>query len=429
MKSRSAIHASVHRVVVTGLGAVTPIGLSVEDFWEGLMEGRSGAVRITRFDASEHRTRFACEVPGAFDPTDAMSRKQAGQLDRYAQYAFAAAREALEGAGVAPGGLSKRALDRTGVAFGSGIGGLELFEEQTLACREGGPRCISPFFVPMLIPNMAAGFIAREYGFRGPNHCVASACATGNQNLGDALLMLRHGYADAMLAGGSEACVTPMGIGGFGAMRALSTRNDDPAGASRPFDVSRDGFVLGEGAGALFLETLEHAEKRRAEPLVEVVGIGMSNDANHIAAPDPEGGGARLAMEKALRDAGLEPEAVDHVNLHATSTPAGDPAEGKALREVFGDHAPRLSLSATKSMTGHLQGGAGAVEAVACVMALRHGRVPPTINTTRVEEAWADLDFTLGGPRERPDLRVALSNAFGFGGHNATVVFRRFEAS
>ncbi len=423
MTNKSSGTIKAHRVVVTGLGALTPIGLSVADFWEGMMQGKSGAAPITCFDTSGLKTTFACELK-EFDPFDHLDRKQARRLDPYAQYALVAARQALEDAGVSTGENSEK-RDHIGVVFGTGIGGLRLFEDQARVFREEGPERISPFFVPMMISNMAAGFIAAAFGLRGPNHAVVSACATGNDALSNALLLLRDGHADAMLCGGSEAGITELGIAGFSAMRALSTRNDAPETASRPFDKDRDGFVMGEGAGALLLETLEHAEARGAEIYAEVAGVGMSNDAYHFAAPDPDGQGAALAMQNALDDARLRPEEVDHVNLHATSTPAGDPVEAAAIRQVFGQHAPRLSLSATKSMTGHLLGGAGAIEAVAAVLAIRRGRVPPTINTKKLDDG-CDLDFTLSVPREH-QVDVALSNAFGFGGHNTSVAFRRFE--
>ncbi len=416
--------ATVHRVVVTGLGALTPIGLSVGDFWEGMMAGRSGAAPITSFDASGLPTRFACELKG-FDPLDHFEKKHARRLDPYARYALVAVKEALGHAALDPGALSEEELARIGVVFGTGIGGLQLFEEQTITFHEKGVRRISPFFVPMMISNMAAGLIAMEHKLRGPNHAVVSACATGGDAIANALLLLRLGHADAMLCGGAEAGISPLGIAGFSAMRALSTRNDDPATASRPFDKDRDGFVSGEGAGALVLETLEHATARGAEVLAEVAGVGMSSDAYHYAAPDPEGRGVTLAMRNALEDAGLQPMDVDYINMHATSTPVGDPLESDAIKAVFGEHAYRMSLSSTKSMTGHLLGGAGAIEAIASILAIGHGRIPPTINTQNLDEG-CDLDYTLGQPKER-EVDVALSNAFGFGGHNTTVVFRRFE--
>ncbi|MDQ7041570.1 MAG: beta-ketoacyl-ACP synthase II [Rhodothermus sp.] len=412
------------RVVVTGLGAITPIGLSPQAFWEAMMRGESGAGSITRFDASCFDTRFACELKG-FDPLNYMDRKLARRLDPYAQYALAAARQALSDAGIDTSTLSDKARERFGVVFGSGIGGLRLFEEQTARYLREGPQRLSPFFVPMMISNMAAGLIAIEHDLRGPNYSVVSACATGNHALIDATMLLRHGHADIVLCGGSEAPITPLGIGGFNAMRALSTRNEDPKTASRPFDKNRDGFVVGEGAGALVLETLEHALARGARIYAELIGFGMSDDAYHFAAPEPTGRGACQSMQHALEDAGITPEEVDYINMHATSTPVGDPIESEAIKEVFGEHAYRLSCSATKSMTGHLLGAAGAIEAIATVLAIWHQTVPPTINVEELDPT-CDLDYTLHKPRPRT-IRVALSNGFGFGGHNATVAFRRYE--
>jgi 3-oxoacyl-[acyl-carrier-protein] synthase II len=413
-----------HRVVVTGLGALTPVGLTPEVFWDGMMRGRSGAARITRFDAAAFSTQFACELKG-FDPLDYLDRKQARRLDPFCQYALAAARQALDDAGLDTRRLSEEEQARFGVIFGTGIGGLQLFEDQTKVYLEEGPRRLSPFFVPMMITNMAAGLIAMEHQLRGPNHSVVSACATGNHNLADALLQLRHGYADAILCGGTEACITALGIGGFAAMKALSTRNDTPETASRPFDKTRDGFVAGEGAGALVLETLEHAQARGAAIHAEVLSVGTSSDAYHFAAPDPEGRGVRLALQRALDEAGLQPEDVDYINMHATATPLGDVAETNAVKHVFGDHAYHMRLSSTKSMTGHLLGAAGAIEAIACILALKYQRVPPTINFEHADPE-CDLDYTFNEPREHP-VDVAVSNAFGFGGHNTAAVFRRFE--
>jgi 3-oxoacyl-[acyl-carrier-protein] synthase II len=412
------------RVVVTGMGALTPIGLTVDAFWDAMMRAESGAAPITAFDTEPFDTTFACELKG-FDPNDYLDRKQARRLDPFCQYAMAVAQDCVADADIDPAALSEEDLDRTGVILGSGIGGMQTFHEQTTNYDENGPRRISPFFIPMLIPDMAPGLISMEYGFRGPNYCVVSACATGNNNIGDAFMLIKQGHADMMLTGGSEAAVSPLGIGGFASMRALSTRNEDPATASRPFDATRDGFVLGEGAGALFLEELEHAEARGATIYAEVAGIGMSADAHHMTAPHPDGYGASLAMRRALDDGGLTPEDVDYLNMHGTSTPLGDIAETKAVKKVFGDHAYEMNLSSTKSMIGHLLGAAGAVEAIASILAIHHDVVPPTINFSEPDPE-CDLNYTFNEPQERP-VRVAVSNAFGFGGHNTSVVFKKFE--
>jgi len=414
---------TMQRVVVTGLGAVTPIGLTTDKFWDALLSGTSGAGPITKFDTEGHKTKIACELAD-FDPEPYMDAKQARRQDLFSQYALAATAQAFEDAQLDTSELDEAQRDRIGAIFGTGVGGSNLFIDQVRTLDEHGPRRISPFFVPMMITNMAPGLIAMEHGLRGPNHAVVSACATGNDAISDALLLLRQGHADAMLVGGTEASINELCVGGFASMRALSTRNDDPKSASRPFDKDRDGFVAAEGAGALVLETLEHALDRGAPIYAEVSGVGKSNDAYHYAAPDPDGRGAVLAMRAALRDADTEPEAVDHVNMHATSTPMGDTIESNAMKTVFGDHAYKLSLSATKSMTGHLLGAAGAVEAIAAVLAIRNGIVPPTINTENLDEG-CDLDYTLGEAKERP-VRVALNNAFGFGGHNTTIAFSEF---
>ncbi len=420
----STIMAQRRRVVVTGMGALTPIGLSVPDFWEALLQGKSGAAPITRFDPTPFATHFACELKG-FDPLDYMDRKTARRLDPFAQYALVAADEALRDAGLDPEKLSASEKDRIGVVFGSGIGGMRVFQEQTAQYLQRGARLISPLFIPMLIPDISAGHLAIRYGFRGPNYAVVSACATANHNIGDAFLLIQRGMADVVLCGGSEAPITEMALGGFNAMKALSTRNDDPARASRPFDATRDGFVMGEGAGALVLEELEHARRRGARIYAEVLGIGMSADAHHITAPDPEGEGAALAMQALLRDADLRPEEVDYINMHGTSTPLGDVAETKAIKRVFGEHAYRMNLSSTKSMTGHLLGAAGAVEAIATILAIVHQTVPPTINFEHPDPE-CDLNYTFNAPQQRP-VRVAISNAFGFGGHNTAVAFGRYE--
>ena len=409
------------RVVVTGMGALTPIGADVESYWTSLVEGVSGASPITNFDASEYDTRFACELKG-FDPLDHLSRKEARRLDPFTQFALVAARQAVVDAGVAD--LSDEEKELVGVTFGSGIGGFQAFQTQTETFVEQGHRRLSPFFIPMIIPDIASGLIAIEYGLQGPNYCVVSACATGNNNIGDAFMLIRQGYVDGMLCGGTEASVCELGVGGFNAMKALSTRNDDPAGASRPFDATRDGFVLGEGAGARFLEELEHAKARGAKIYSEVIGLGLSADAHHITAPHPDGKGAVLAMQMMLRDAGIAPDAVDYLNMHGTSTLLGDIAETQAIKKVFGPHAYEMSLSSTKSMTGHLLGAAGAIEAIAAILATYHDIVPPTINFEHPDPE-CDLNYTFNEAAERP-VRVAASNAFGFGGHNTTVAFRKY---
>lgn len=412
------------RVVVTGMGALTPLGLSVEDYWEGLVEGHSGAATIESFDPEGLRVTFACELDG-FEAEDSLDAKQARRLDPFSQYALVTAEQAVQDAGLNPEAMPQEKKDRTGVIYGTGIGGIQTFRDQTEFFLEYDEERTSPFFIPMLIPDIAAGQIAMQHGFRGPNHAVVSACATGNHNIGDAYHMIREGDMDAALCGGTDACVSRLGIAGFASMRALSTRNDDPAHASRPFDAERDGFVMGEGAGALFIEDLERAKARGADVYAEILGIGMSADAHHLTAPDPEGGGVCIALNNVLDNAGLDPSDVDYVNAHGTSTPLGDEAETKALKKVFGDYAYEFNVSSTKSMTGHLLGAAGAIEAIATVQALRHDVVPPTINF-EVEDPACDLHYTFNEAEERP-VNVALSNAFGFGGHNTSVAFRAYE--
>ncbi len=389
-----------------------------------MMAGRSGAALITKFDTEPFASKFACELDG-YDPTTDMDRKQARRLDGFCQYALSVAKQAVIDAGVDTTTLSDEERDRTAVIFGSGIGGIKVFAEQVQTYLESGVRRLSPFFIPMLIPDIAAGYISIEYGFRGPNYCVVSACATGNNNIGDAFMLIQRGLADAAVCGGAESSVTEMGIGGFNAMKALSTRNDDPTTASRPFDATRDGFVMGEGAGALYLEELEYARARGARIHAEVVGIGMSADAHHITAPAPDGRGASVAMRSSLRDAGLEIEDVDYLNMHGTSTPLGDIAETNAIKTVFGDHAYKMNLSSTKSMTGHLLGAAGAVEAIATILAIKNDRVPPTINFEHADPA-CDLNYTFNEPQDR-EVNVGVSNAFGFGGHNTSLVFKKFS--
>lgn len=411
------------RVVITGLGALTPLGLTVDSFWEGMMDAVSGAAPITYFDPERFDTKFACELKG-FDIHEHLDKKAARRLDRFAQYAMVVAAQAVEDAGLS-GELPQEIKDRTGVIFGSGIGGLQTFQEQTAIYLEDGPRRISPFFIPMMIPDIASGHISMQYGFRGPNYCIVSACATGNNNIGDAYMLIQRGQADVILSGGSEASVTELGVGGFNALKALSTRNDEPEKASRPFDAARDGFVLGEGAGCLILEDLEHAKARGARIYAEVIGVGMSADAYHMTAPDPNGAGAALAMRSLLNDAGIAPEDVDYLNMHGTSTPLGDVAETKAIKQVFGDHAYEMNLSSTKSMTGHLLGAAGAIEAIAAVLATVNNRVPPTINFENPDDE-CDLNYTFNAPQDRT-VDVAVSNAFGFGGHNTSVAFKKWS--
>lgn len=414
------------RVVVTGLGAITPLGNTVESFWSGLVSGTSGAARITKFDPENFKTQFACEVKD-FDVSVFIDRKEARKMDLFAQYAVVSSDEALRDAGLADGpeGLN---VDRVGVIWGSGIGGFQTFMNEARDFYQGGsiPR-FSPFFIPMMISDIAAGHISMRHGFRGPNFCTVSACASGTNALIDAFNYIRLGKADVMVTGGSEAAVTEGGIGGFNALKALSTRNDDPTRASRPFDATRDGFVLGEGAGAVILESYDHAMARGAKIYAEMVGGGMSADAYHLTAPHPEGLGARNVMMNALTDAGMQPEDVDYVNVHGTSTPLGDVAETKAIQAVFGDHAYHMSISSTKSMTGHLLGAAGAIEAIASILAVKHGIVPPTINFEHPDpELDPQLDFTFNVARHRP-VRAALSNTFGFGGHNASVLFKGLD--
>ena len=412
------------RVVVTGLGALTPIGNTVPSYWEGLVSGKSGAAPITYFDASEFKTQFACELKG-FNALDHFDRKEARKQDRFTQYAMVSSDEAIADAGLNDDNIDK---DRIGVIWGAGIGGLETFQNEVLnfAANDMKPR-FNPFFIPKLIADIAPGMISIKHGYRGPNFATVSACASSSNAIIDALNYIRLGHADVIVTGGSEAGVTYAGIGGFNAMHALSTRNDDPATASRPFDKDRDGFVLGEGAGALILEEYEHAKARGAKIYCELAGGGLSADAHHMTAPHPEGLGAKAVMLNCLRDANLAPTDVDAINMHGTSTPLGDIAESKAIQEVFGDHAYNININSTKSMTGHLLGAAGAVEAIASILAITNKMVPPTINhQTPDENIDPNLNFTFGKAQKR-DVKVALSNTFGFGGHNACVVFKEFE--
>ncbi|HYE58253.1 MAG TPA: beta-ketoacyl-ACP synthase II [Rhodothermales bacterium] len=413
------------RVVVTGMGALTPIGNNVPDFWRALLAGTSGAAPITRFDTTHYETKFACEVKN-FRAEDYLDRKLVRRMDPFAHYAATVANEALRDAGFDTSTLSEEQRDRFGVVFGSGQGGFQTFQQQTTVLITEGPNRISPFFIPMLITDIAPGHISMMHGLRGPNHSAVSACATGNHNLIDAFLLIQRGAADVMVTGGAEASVTELGVSGFNACKALSTRNDEPAIASRPFDATRDGFVLGEGAGALILEEYEHAMNRGARIYAEIAGFGASADAYHLTAPEPEGKGAKLAMRSALRDADLTTADVDYLNMHGTSTPLGDVAETKAIKAVFGDDAYRLNCSSTKSMTGHLLGAAGAVEAIASILAIHHGIVPPTINF-ETPDPECDLNYTFNAPQKR-EVRVAMSNAFGFGGHNTSVLVKKLEA-
>lgn len=413
---------NLKRVVVTGLGALTPIGNNVEEYWEGLKNGVSGAGPITRFDAEKFRTRFACEVKG-YDPADYFDRKEARKMDPFTQYAMVACAEAVEHSGLE---LTSIDLTRAGVIWGSGIGGLKTFQDEAsaFALGDGTPR-YNPFFIPKMIVDIAAGHISIKYGFRGPNFVTVSACASSTNALIDAFNYIRLGKADVMISGGSEAAVTEAGIGGFNAMKALSERNDSPKTASRPFDKDRDGFVLGEGAGAIILEEYEHAKARGATIYAELIGGGMSADAHHITAPHPEGLGATQVMKEALADAGIPPQAIDYINVHGTSTPLGDISETLAIKKIFGEHAYALNISSTKSMTGHLLGAAGAIEAIASILAIRHQTVPPTINHfTDDENLDNNLNLTFNKAQER-EVNVALSNTFGFGGHNTSIIFRK----
>jgi 3-oxoacyl-[acyl-carrier-protein] synthase II len=411
------------RVVVTGIGAVTPLGLSVEEFWNSMMEGKSGCALIKAFDTSRIKTKFACELKG-FDAGNFMDRKTARRLDPYAQYAMAATVQAINDSGIKTDSLTNEEKARIGVVFGSGIGGIQTFYTQAILNHTQGPDRVSPFFIPMMIPNIAAGFISIHYGFQGPNYGIVSACATANNNMIDSYMLVKNGISDIMVTGGSEAAINEIGMAGFNASKALSTRNETPETASRPFDITRDGFVMGEGGGALILEELEHALSRGAKIYAEVVGFGLSADAYHITAPHPEGTGAILTMEMAIRQAGIKKEDIDYVNMHGTSTPLGDIAETNAIKKVFGDYAYKMNLSSTKSMTGHLLGAAGAVEAIASILAIKNGIIPPTINFENPDPE-CDLNYTFNKPQSRK-VNVALSNAFGFGGHNTSVIFKKY---
>ena len=414
------------RVVVTGLGAITPIGNTVSEFWENAVNGVSGAGPITHFDASLFKTQFACEVKD-FDVNKHIDRKVARRMDLYCQYGVAVAKEAVEDAGF---DLEKEDLNKIGVVFGAGIGGINTFEEEVgyyYQNKENGPK-FNPFFIPKMISDIAAGQISIMYGFHGPNYSTCSACATSTNAIADAFNLIRLGKANAIVSGGSEAAIAAAGVGGFNSMNALSTRNDDPTTASRPFSASRDGFVMGEGGGCLILEELEHAKARGAKIYAEVAGMGLSADAYHLTASHPEGLGAKLVMISALEDAQMKPEDIDYINVHGTSTPVGDVSEVKAIQEVFGEHAYNLNISSTKSMTGHLLGAAGAIESIAGILAMRDGIVPPTINFTEGDED-SDIDYKLNftfNKAQKREVNVFLSNTFGFGGHNACLIFKKY---
>jgi 3-oxoacyl-[acyl-carrier-protein] synthase II len=406
------------RVFVTGMGVISPVGNTIETCWESLVAGRSGAGPITRFDASQYETRFACEVKD-FSTEGVLDRKDAKRMDRFVQFAVVASQQALASAGLAD---ARPDPERIGVIIGSGIGGMETFEEQHTNLLQKGHRRVSPFFIPMMISDMAAGQVSITFGLKGPNFCTVSACASGAHAIGEAVRLLRAGDADVILAGGAEATITPMAVAGFGNMRALSTRNDDPQKASRPFDVGRDGFVIGEGAGVLVLETEAHARARGARPLCEVAGYGATGDAYHITAPCVDGEGAARAMKRALADAAMTPDEVGYINAHGTSTPAGDPIEVTAVKSVFADHARRLWMGSTKSMTGHLLGAAGGLEAVVCALVLQRGVVPPTINLENPDPQ-CDIDLVPNTARNAK-LKAVMSNSFGFGGHNVSLAMR-----
>ena len=413
------------RVVVTGLGALTPIGNNVAAYWQGLAKGLSGAAPITRFDASKRKTRFACELKD-YQPEAHFEHKEVRKMDPCSQYALVASEEALKNSGL---NLAQEKLARIGVVWGTGIGGLESATESIATFSQGGdtPK-MSPFFIPKMIADMPAGHISIKHGLQGPNFATVSACASASNALIDATQLIQLRHADVMVTGGSEAALTDVGMSGFSAMKALSVRNESPQTASRPFDKDRDGFVMGEGAGALVLEAYEHAQARGAKIYAEIIGVGMSADAHHITAPHPEGTGAALAMAHALKNAGLQPSDIDYINVHGTSTPLGDLPEVKAIQQVFGEAAYQLNISATKSMTGHLLGAAGAVEAIASILALQHQVIPPTINHFTDDPAFdAKLNFTFNQAQARP-VNTVLSNTFGFGGHNTAIIFKKWEA-
>ena len=412
------------RVVVTGLGALTPIGKNIPSFWEGLINGRSGAAPITYFDVSKFKTQFACELKD-FDPLDHFDRKEARKYDRFAQYALVSTKEAIEDSKL---NLEKIDKDRVGVIWGAGIGGLETFQNEILnfASGDGTPR-FNPFFIPKMISDIAPGLISIKYGFKGPNFSTVSACASASNAIIDSLNYIRMGYADIIVSGGSEAAITIAGIAGFNSMHALSTNNDDPKSASRPFDKNRDGFVLGEGAGSIILEEYEHAKSRGCKIYAELIGGGLSADAYHMTAPHPDGIGAKKVMENCIKNSRIKPDQIDYINMHGTSTPLGDIAEVNAVLDVFGEHTYKMNINSTKSMTGHLLGAAGAVEAICSILAINHNIVPPTINHSDYDDNIdSKINFTFGKAQKR-NVNIALSNTFGFGGHNACIVFSKLD--
>lgn len=409
------------RVVVTGMGVVTSLGSDLPTFWSNLLDGKSGISVIEAFDTTEYTTKIAAEIKN-FDPAAYIDKKESRKMDRFVQFGVVASKLAIEDSGIVMG--ENADPERVGVIVGSGIGGLGTWEEQHTVLLEKGPRRVSPFFIPMMIANMASGQVSMVTGAKGPNSAAVSACATGTHSIGDSFKMIQRGDADVMICGGAEATIRPIGMAGFCSMRAMSTRNDEPEKASRPFDTDRDGFVMGEGAGVMILESLEHAQQRGARIYAEVIGYGMSGDAHHMTDPDPEG--AARCMRKALNDAGIKPEDVNYINAHGTSTGIGDKSETSAIKKAFGDHAYKLAVSSTKSMTGHLLGAAGGVEAIVLGLTLQNGIIPPTINLDN-QDPECDLDYVPNTPREA-DVNVAMSNSFGFGGHNATIIMRKYEA-
>ena len=409
------------RVVITGMGVITSLGQDLNTLWDNLMAGKSGVSEIEAFDTSEYTTKIAASIKD-FNPEDYIERKDARKMDRFVQFAVAASKLALEDSGLVIGEIAY--AERVGVSVGSGIGGLGTWEDQHNALIEKGPKRVSPFFIPMMIANMGSGQVSISLGAKGPNTSPVTACATGSHAIGDSFRMIQRGDADAMICGGAEATIRPIGMAGFCSMRAMSTRNDEPEKASRPFDTERDGFVMGEGSGVLILESLDHALKRGARIYGEVIGYGLSGDAHHMTEPDPEG--AARCIRMAIRDAGLNPEEIDYINAHGTSTPVGDKSETEAVKKTLGDHAYKVAISSTKSMTGHLLGAAGGVEAVICGLALQHQTIPPTINLDNQDPA-CDLDYVPNKPR-KAELNVVMSNSFGFGGHNATVILKKYEA-
>ncbi|URJ62150.3 beta-ketoacyl-ACP synthase II [Paenibacillus polymyxa] len=409
------------RVVITGMGVITSLGQDLNTLWDNLMAGKSGVSEIEAFDTSEYTTKIAASIKD-FNPEDYIERKDARKMDRFVQFAVAASKLALEDSGLVIG--ENADAERVGVSVGSGIGGLGTWEDQHNALIEKGPKRVSPFFIPMMIANMGSGQVSISLGAKGPNTSPVTACATGSHAIGDSFRMIQRGDADAMICGGAEATIRPIGMAGFCSMRAMSTRNDEPQKASRPFDIERDGFVMGEGSGVLILESLDHALKRGARIYGEVIGYGLSGDAHHMTEPDPEG--AARCIRMAIRDAGLNPEEIDYINAHGTSTPVGDKSETEAVKKTLGEHAYKVAISSTKSMTGHLLGAAGGVEAVICGLALQHQTIPPTINLDNQDPA-CDLDYVPNKPR-KAELNVVMSNSFGFGGHNATVILKKYEA-